>query len=774
MRLFAVLALIASIALGVAASASASVFAPAVGNTLTGSSLQTAIGDFNGDGRGDLATASQYRGPDASGPDDGRVEVLLGNANGSFGSATPFDVGGVPFSIATADFNGDLSPDLVVSTQTNGIVVLLGAGDGTFGSPTTYPLSGPARGVAVGDFNGDSDPDLAVTVNDSGDGNSLAILLGGTGGSFGSAVNYAADGNGWLQTPTVADFNGDGDPDIAIPDNGAGVQVLLGSTAGTFASATKYAAAISWSVGAADFNGDGRIDLVGPADGQNVAVLLGDGNGGFGSPTSVATGVTMPQGVAVADFNGDGDPDVGVAGTIGSNAGVAVLLGSTGSAFTLASSSKLHDYTGVYALTAGDLNGDGDPDLVAGDNFATVLFGRKPAKPTGLTTSPASPAANTSPQVLGTTSDGATVKVFTNSACTGAAVATGTSTAFASPGLSVSVSRGSTSTFHAKASDESGVSPCSSDSVTYQDTSSSLQLTAVVHPGPDRPVPFTANGFAHGNSTIFFIATSSDQSCASTYTEQSQSQGSSAIGGTDVSAGSFSYDHQGTVGDKRICAYLYERGACPGSLCNTYDLATTPAAAATVLTVAGPAPDTDGDGVPDRNDSCPNVAGPANSGLSAPGCPVNPISNMPTSCPFASCTGPYGQTAGAPDQSSATDSEPSGPGGSDVTVFKIPAKASLKGFLSGAASLGMLGCVCNANVSVKITPALAKKLHLKSSTIATLKIPLEGTFKLKFSVAKTVRAKLAKLKKLVVSVHVSFYYGKAKSQLPKRFVTLTK
>src|SRR6266498_3119624 len=89
-----------------------------------------AVGDFNGDGRQDLAVANQG---------SGNVSILLGNGNGTFGAATNFAVGNGPLSVVVGDFNGDGRQDLAVANQFSANVsILLGNGNGTFGAATNF------------------------------------------------------------------------------------------------------------------------------------------------------------------------------------------------------------------------------------------------------------------------------------------------------------------------------------------------------------------------------------------------------------------------------------------------------------------------------------------------------------------------------------------------------------------------------------------------------------------------------------------------------------
>src|SRR2546427_457898 len=117
-----------------------------------------AVGDFNGDGVPDLATANFG----AATVDATTVSVLLGNGNGTFQAPRILNAQRGPLWIAVADLNGDAIQDLVVANFSQGTVsVLLGNGDGNFQAARNRPANGAAS-VAVADFNGDGFPDLAV------------------------------------------------------------------------------------------------------------------------------------------------------------------------------------------------------------------------------------------------------------------------------------------------------------------------------------------------------------------------------------------------------------------------------------------------------------------------------------------------------------------------------------------------------------------------------------------------------------------------------------
>src|SRR5881397_2620325 len=169
-----------------------------------------AVGDFNGDGRLDLAVtnASSYDVP-------GTVSVLLGNGDGTFQSALSFAVGSNPLSVAVGDVNGDGRLDLAVANYySNDVSVLLGNGDGTFQPARTFRVGTYPSSVVVGDFNGDGRPDLAVA---NGNSNDVSVLLGNGDGTFQPALSFAA-GTAPVSV-AVGDINGDGRPDLAVAND---------------------------------------------------------------------------------------------------------------------------------------------------------------------------------------------------------------------------------------------------------------------------------------------------------------------------------------------------------------------------------------------------------------------------------------------------------------------------------------------------------------------------------------------------------------------------
>jgi len=155
-----------------------------------------AIGDFNGDGKLDVAV-----------PDGSQVDVFLGNGDGTFQTYVPYAENCAQMAVA-ADLNGDGKLDLAIGS----LCVLLGNGDGTF----TLSANG-GGGIAVGDFNGDGKLDVATIQG--------GVYLGNGDGTFQTPTPPAFATNNSANLP-FGDFNRDGELDLAIWGS-SGIQIGL-------------------------------------------------------------------------------------------------------------------------------------------------------------------------------------------------------------------------------------------------------------------------------------------------------------------------------------------------------------------------------------------------------------------------------------------------------------------------------------------------------------------------------------------------------------------
>jgi len=227
-------------------------------------------------------------------------------------------VGNEPGSVAVTDLNHDGKPDIVVAnTASETMTILLGDGRGHFqpapGSP--FPVGHLPNDIAAGDFNGDGNPDLLIPNTQTP---YLTILLGDGNGRFHPAPQspFATASQPHPHGVAVADFNGDGKLDAVTDSWGRNqVNLLLGDGHGNLITPGRF-----FAVGkrpyqrlrSADFNKDGKPDVVTTnLDGNSVTILLGDGTGGFHQPpgSPFATGAA-PWAVAIDDINKDGNLDL--------------------------------------------------------------------------------------------------------------------------------------------------------------------------------------------------------------------------------------------------------------------------------------------------------------------------------------------------------------------------------------------------------------------------------------------------------------------------------
>jgi hypothetical protein len=238
-------------------------------------------------------------------------------------------------------------------------------------SGSNYGTVPQSFSIITADFNRDGNLDMAAT---SAEGN-VSVFLGNGDGTFRSQVDYVV-GNG--VAIAVADFNGDGFLDLAVADSLAGtVDILLGNGDGTFQSHIDYPVGSGpQAVAVGDFNGDGKLDLaVANLGSDTLSILLGNGDGSFQPEVEYATGGGEPASVAIGDFNGDGKLDLVVA-TQDATDLVSVLIGNGDGTFQ-----PYLQYTASWepdAVTTADFNGDGRLDLAVasfGGNVVSILLG---------------------------------------------------------------------------------------------------------------------------------------------------------------------------------------------------------------------------------------------------------------------------------------------------------------------------------------------------------------------------------------------------------------
>lgn len=280
--------------------------------------------------------------------------------------------------VVLADYNGDGKIDIAVSNfNANTVAVFLNDGTGHFGSPVTTSVTTISNlaGMVGGDFNQDGKADLVVSTIGGGSQVNL-VLLGNGDGTF--AVQPAIQNSFGFSSAVVADINGDGHQDLVLGMNGP-VGFSLGRGDGTFIDTIFLQAALSPGgdfpgISVADFNGDGKPDIVASNFDGNVVFFAGNGDGTFATPIPMSNGGLNLTGQASADFDGDGKQDL----LVGIVNGALIYSGHGDGSFDLTNfefvySENAGNLNGGVSVLAADLASTGKPDAVTADFTTGVL-----------------------------------------------------------------------------------------------------------------------------------------------------------------------------------------------------------------------------------------------------------------------------------------------------------------------------------------------------------------------------------------------------------------
>jgi len=312
-----------------------------------------------------------------AGRDEHMVNTFRGNGDGSFQLLASSPGSGYASSVVLSDVNHDGIPDAITTENDNPtgnfVAVRLGNGDGTFGPPRRFPTAFGYR-VGVADFNGDGNPDLLVL------GSTMQVYFGDGAGNFSTPVDTNFSG----RQLAIGDFNGDQIPDVAVLGSSE-IDVFIGRGDGTFNPRITYPAQqYPNGLFAADLTGSGIVDLVYSdvnTSFQNVInILRGNGDGTFRQGAQLsAPHSNFTYLLAAADV--DGDDHLDIVGAEGSGGTVAIWRGHGDGTFD----PPLSFFSASSMLTFGvaDINGDGKPDVVILNNGYTlsaisVLLNRTP------------------------------------------------------------------------------------------------------------------------------------------------------------------------------------------------------------------------------------------------------------------------------------------------------------------------------------------------------------------------------------------------------------
>lgn len=350
--------------------------------------IQTqAAGDFNGDGKADLAFYNVVFNEESQ-ADYYYPTVLLGKGDGKFGAPIinpNYGFGEFPLQSADMDHDGHL--DLVTIDIDTAVNIFYGIGNGHFGAPVKTPITPPLdsglTSFTIGDVNGDHLPDVVLSLI-----NTLAVVPGAPGRAFGAAVVYDVHSEKAL----IGDVNRDGYADV-ITLSGSSAAVLEGSASSalTLPSPDAWFLSGEYSSYAApedfaalvDVDGDGILDILGTSfysSVSNLNFIRGIGNGKFRTPFESESRVT-PQSAQLVnvDLNHDGKRDLVVASN-GYSCSIQVLMGNGDGTFTTGTNYPIHSGSNdaITGMFAADVNHDGNVDIIVvkyGVKSIYVLFG---------------------------------------------------------------------------------------------------------------------------------------------------------------------------------------------------------------------------------------------------------------------------------------------------------------------------------------------------------------------------------------------------------------
>lgn len=330
------------------------------------------LGDIDGDG--DLDIFGTLQSECVSGAESHCAQLLVNDGSGSFAAPEAFLVGRDPRVIRAGHFDGDAFPDLLCfqdsqsfgGNSTKWIAVVRGGPDGHLQTPETINIAVDASCVAAGDLDEDGDLDVVS----GGLGASARVYLNDGAGNLGSPTTVAMGSGADLRDMLLVDLNNDGILDLAVtrdpysPSSPLGAAVRLGIGGGQFGAAQVVdCGGDGRGLAAGDLDGDGDVDLaISKGAPSGIALLINDGQGGFSLLTQILINAQVGD-VAIVDLDGNAHPELLVASYSSPELlrfdDVGAVTEPTAQVISLPGSG------GECFLTPGDVDGDGDIDIVA-------------------------------------------------------------------------------------------------------------------------------------------------------------------------------------------------------------------------------------------------------------------------------------------------------------------------------------------------------------------------------------------------------------------------
>lgn len=296
---------------------------------------------------------------------------VTGQMSPTFEVAPQASTGLAPYAVELADMDGDGDLDFVTSNlvdqESSTVSVAKNNGDGTFAPPVHYLVGPNPTDLRLADFNGDGKPDVVCLAALSGDfGESYVTVLfnDGTGGLI-NRHDYPVGENANSGGVDVGDYDGDGHRDFAVASLMTGIHVYRNTGNGEFALWAHMAVALGPThIASADFNGDDRLDLV-ICNTDAAQVYLNNGTG-FTAGVFLDNFPDTVQGIATGDFDNDGQPDFALTGR---RLSVYRNLGG-GASFDKAAYLAGENQVGIKTA---DMDGDGHLDITVSNYLANSI-----------------------------------------------------------------------------------------------------------------------------------------------------------------------------------------------------------------------------------------------------------------------------------------------------------------------------------------------------------------------------------------------------------------